>query len=127
MGHGLGALACDRLEMGMLARPARAGAPQPMNDQRLSRRGRGRRDPSSPSRQVVAPKLATRHLAEQPLRVRQRHQTMSATTAAFLRSGRLAAGDGCAANHFQPHLLLVAQLAPIADTGVGDSGICNGP
>jgi hypothetical protein len=37
------------------------------------------------------------------------------------------AGDGCAANHFQPRLLLMAQLAPIADAGAGDPGICNGP
>jgi hypothetical protein len=37
------------------------------------------------------------------------------------------AGDGCAANHFQPRLLLVAELAQIADTEAGDPGICNGP
>ena len=30
------------------------------------------------------------------------------------------AGDGCAANHCQPRLLLVAQLDPIADAGAGD-------
>ena len=30
-----------------------------------------------------------------------------------------AAGDGCAANHCQPRLLLVARLAQIADTGAG--------
>jgi hypothetical protein len=37
------------------------------------------------------------------------------------------ASDGCAANHFQPGLLLVAELARIADAGAGDPGICNGP
>jgi hypothetical protein len=37
------------------------------------------------------------------------------------------AGDDCAANHFQPRLLLVAELARIADTEAGDPGICNGP
>jgi hypothetical protein len=30
------------------------------------------------------------------------------------------AGDGCAADHFQPRLLLVAELAQIADAGAGD-------
>jgi hypothetical protein len=42
---------------------------------------------------------------------------MSAATAAFLGSGRGVAGDGCAASHFQPRLLLMAELAPIADAG----------
>jgi hypothetical protein len=37
------------------------------------------------------------------------------------------AGDGCAANHSQPRLLLMAELVPIADAGAGDPGICNGP
>jgi hypothetical protein len=37
------------------------------------------------------------------------------------------AGDGCAANHFQPGLLLVAELAAIADTEAGNPGICNRP
>jgi hypothetical protein len=37
------------------------------------------------------------------------------------------AGDGCAADHCQPCLQLVAELAPIADHGTGDRGICNGP
>jgi hypothetical protein len=37
------------------------------------------------------------------------------------------AGGGCAASHFQPGLLLVAELTPIADTEAGDPGICNGP
>jgi hypothetical protein len=37
------------------------------------------------------------------------------------------AGDGCTADHRQPGLLLVAELAPIADAGAGDPGICNGP
>jgi hypothetical protein len=37
------------------------------------------------------------------------------------------AGDGCAANHFQPGLLLVAELDPIVDAGAGELGICNGP
>jgi hypothetical protein len=36
-------------------------------------------------------------------------------------------GRRCAVNHCQPRLLLVAELAPIADTGAGDPGICNGP
>jgi hypothetical protein len=35
------------------------------------------------------------------------------------------AGDGCAAKHPQP-LLLVAEVAPIADAGAGDPGICKG-
>jgi hypothetical protein len=52
---------------------------------------------------------------------------MSAATAAFLRSGRRMRGDGCAASHPQPSLLLVTQLATIADTEAGDPGICNGP
>ena len=52
---------------------------------------------------------------------------MSAATAAFLRSGRGVAGDGCAASHFQPRLLLMAELAQISDAGAGDPGICNGP
>ena len=37
------------------------------------------------------------------------------------------AGDGCTADHRQLGLLLVAELAPIADTGAGEPGICNGP
>jgi hypothetical protein len=37
------------------------------------------------------------------------------------------AGDGCTADHCQPCLRLVAELAPIADHGAGDRGICNGP
>jgi hypothetical protein len=37
------------------------------------------------------------------------------------------AGDGCTADHCQPGLLVVAELAPIADAGAGDRGICNGP
>jgi hypothetical protein len=37
------------------------------------------------------------------------------------------AGDDCAANYFQPRLLLVAQLPRIADARAGDPGICNGP
>ena len=37
------------------------------------------------------------------------------------------AGDGCTASHCQPRLLLMAQLAQIADAGAGDPGICNGP
>jgi hypothetical protein len=37
------------------------------------------------------------------------------------------AGDGRAADHFQPSLLLAAELDPIADAGAGDPGICNGP
>jgi hypothetical protein len=37
------------------------------------------------------------------------------------------AGDGCAASHFQPRLLLTAELARIGDTEAGDPGICNGP
>jgi hypothetical protein len=39
----------------------------------------------------------------------------------------LGAGDGCTADHCQPGWILVAELAPIADAGVGDRGICNGP
>jgi hypothetical protein len=45
----------------------------------------------------------------------------------FPRKRSPCAGDGCAANHYQPRLLLVAELAPIADTEAGDPGICNGP
>jgi putative ABC transport system substrate-binding protein len=37
------------------------------------------------------------------------------------------AGDGCAANHFQPRLRLAAELDQIADAGAGELGICNGP
>jgi hypothetical protein len=37
------------------------------------------------------------------------------------------AGDSCAANHFQPHLLLAAELDQIADAGGGDYDICTGP
>jgi hypothetical protein len=37
------------------------------------------------------------------------------------------AGDGCAAGHSQPRLLLMAELAQIADARAGDPGICNGP
>jgi hypothetical protein len=37
------------------------------------------------------------------------------------------AGGGCTASHCQPRLLLMAELAPIADAGAGDPGICNGP
>jgi hypothetical protein len=36
-------------------------------------------------------------------------------------------GDGCAADHCQPGLLLASELASIADAEVGDRGICNGP
>jgi hypothetical protein len=36
------------------------------------------------------------------------------------------AGDGCTADHCQPGSLLAAELAPIADAGAGDPGICNG-
>jgi hypothetical protein len=36
-------------------------------------------------------------------------------------------GDGCAANHFQPRLLLMAELDQFADAGIGEPGICNGP
>ena len=32
----------------------------------------------------------------------------------------LGAGDGCAASHSQPRLLLMAELAPISDAGAGD-------
>jgi hypothetical protein len=39
----------------------------------------------------------------------------------------LGAGDGCTASHSQPRLLVMAELAPIADAGAGDPGICNGP
>jgi hypothetical protein len=35
------------------------------------------------------------------------------------------AGDGCTADHCQPGLLLAAELAPIADAGADDHGICN--
>jgi hypothetical protein len=35
------------------------------------------------------------------------------------------AGDGCTADYCQPGLLLVAELARIADTEAGDPGICN--
>ena len=37
------------------------------------------------------------------------------------------AGGSCAANHFQPRLLLMAELDQIADAGAGELGICNGP
>jgi len=45
----------------------------------------------------------------------------------FPRKRLSGAGDGCAADHCQPSLLVVAELAPIADAGAGDRGICNGP
>ena len=35
--------------------------------------------------------------------------------------------DGCAADHYQLSLLLMAELVSIADAEVGDRGICNGP
>jgi hypothetical protein len=52
---------------------------------------------------------------------------MSAIEGDFSRKLSLGAGDGCAANHCQPRLLLVAELDQIADAGAGDPGICNGP
>jgi hypothetical protein len=45
----------------------------------------------------------------------------------FAPKRSLGAGDGCTASHSQPRLLLMAQLAQIADAGAGDPGICNGP
>jgi len=45
----------------------------------------------------------------------------------FPRKRSPGAGDGCAADHCQPGLLLVAELAPIADAAAGGCGICNGP
>jgi hypothetical protein len=45
----------------------------------------------------------------------------------FPRKRSPGAGDGCTADHCQPCLQLVAELAPIADHGAGDRGICNGP
>jgi hypothetical protein len=45
----------------------------------------------------------------------------------FPRKRSSGAGDGCTADHCQPGLLVVAELAPIADAGAGDRGICNGP
>jgi hypothetical protein len=45
----------------------------------------------------------------------------------FPRKRSPGAGDGCTAGHCQPGLILVAELAPIADAGAGDRGICNGP
>jgi hypothetical protein len=45
----------------------------------------------------------------------------------FPRKRSLGAGDGFTADHCQPCLILLAELAPIADAGVGDRGICKGP
>jgi hypothetical protein len=48
----------------------------------------------------------------------------------FPRKRSPVAGDGCAADHYQPGVLLVAQVAQLAlieDTEAGDPGICNGP
>jgi hypothetical protein len=45
----------------------------------------------------------------------------------FPRKRSPGAGDGCAADHCQTGLLLVAELAPIADAAAGGCGICNGP
>jgi hypothetical protein len=45
----------------------------------------------------------------------------------FPRKRSPGAGDGGAANHCQPRLLLMAQLSQLADAGVGYPGICNGP
>jgi hypothetical protein len=45
----------------------------------------------------------------------------------FSRKRSPAAGGGCTAGHCQPGLILVARLAPIADAGAGDRGICNEP
>jgi tripartite-type tricarboxylate transporter receptor subunit TctC len=45
----------------------------------------------------------------------------------FPRKRSPGASDGCAADHCQPGLLLVAELAPIADAAGGGCGICNGP
>jgi hypothetical protein len=45
----------------------------------------------------------------------------------FPRKRSPGAGDGCAADHCQPGLLLVAELAQIADATAGGRGICNGP
>jgi hypothetical protein len=42
-------------------------------------------------------------------------------------SCRRVVGDGCTAHPCQPGLLLVTELAPVADAGAGDHGICNGP
>jgi tripartite-type tricarboxylate transporter receptor subunit TctC len=44
----------------------------------------------------------------------------------FPRKRSPGAGDGCAADHCQPGLLLVAELAPIADAA-GGRGICKRP
>jgi hypothetical protein len=45
----------------------------------------------------------------------------------FPRKRSLDAGDGCTAGHCQPCSQLVAELAPIADHGAGNRGICSGP
>ena len=45
----------------------------------------------------------------------------------FPRKRSPGAGDGCAADHYQLSLLLMAELVSIADAEVGDRGICNGP
>ena len=44
----------------------------------------------------------------------------------FPRKPSPSVGDGCAADHCQPGLLLTTELDPIADAGAGDPGICNG-
>jgi hypothetical protein len=60
-------------------------------------------------------------------RVFQQQKMMSAMTAAFLRIGRRMRATFAAADHCQPGLLLVAELAQIADAGNDYFGICNGP
>jgi hypothetical protein len=52
---------------------------------------------------------------------------MSATRAAFLESGRRVRATVAPQARRQLRLLLMAQLAQIADAGACDPGICNGP
>ena len=58
---------------------------------------------------------------------RQRHQTMSAATAAFLGSGRRMRATVAPPTTVNRALLSVAELGRIADALAGDPGICNGP
>jgi hypothetical protein len=52
---------------------------------------------------------------------------MSATTAHFLGSGRRVWATVAPPTTVNRACYLVSELAPIADTGADDHGICNGP
>ena len=60
-------------------------------------------------------------------RVSQRQKIMSAATAAFLGSGRRMRATVAPPTTVTRACQLVSELAPIADAGADDHGICNGP